>query len=116
MKARTYINNENNTNREEQPVLTVSSYSVKRAWTTQGGIVMANVEINGITIYGMKILANKSTGEAFLAWPTRVSEKCSLPLVEGQERKYYFVAYARISDGDQEMIITKIYEWLDSNT
>lgn len=106
MKARTYTNNETKSNREEQPVLTVSSYSVKRARTIQGGIVMADVEINGITIYGMKILANKSTGEAFLAWPSS----------KGKDGKYYSVAYARISDGDQEMIITKIYEWLDSNT
>lgn len=106
MKARTYTNNETKTNREEQPVLIVSSYSVKRARTIQGGIVMADVEINGITIYGMKILANKSTGEAFLAWPSS----------KGKDGKYYSVAYARISDGDQEMIITKIYEWLDSNT
>jgi hypothetical protein len=107
MKARTYTNNENkNTNREEQPVLTVSSYSVKRARTIQGGIVMADVEINGITIYGMKILANKSTGDAFLAWPS----------TKGKDGKYYSVVYARISDGDQEKIITKIYEWLDANT
>ena len=106
MKARTYTNNENKTNREEQPVLTVSSYSVKRARTIQGGIVMADVEINGITVYGMKILANKSTGEAFLAWPS----------TKGKDGKYYSVCYARISDGDQEMIITKIYEWLDANT
>lgn len=106
MKARTYTNNENKTNREEQPVLIVSSYSVKRARTIQGGIVMADVEINGIIIYGMKILANKSTGEAFLAWPS----------TKGKDGKYYSVAYAWISDGDQEMIITKIYEWLDANT
>lgn len=106
MKARTYTNNENKTNREEQPVLIVSSYSVKRARTIQSGIVMADVEINGIAIYGMKILANKSNGEAFLAWPS----------TKGKDGKYYSVAYARISDGDQEMIITKIYEWLDANT
>lgn len=106
MKARTYTNNENKTNREEQPVLTVSSYSVKRARTIQGGIVMADVEINGLTVYGMKILANRSNGEAFLAWPS----------TKGKDGKYYSVVYARISDGDQEMIITKIYEWLDANT
>ena len=107
MKARTYTNNENkNTNLEEKPVLTVSSYSVKRARTNRGGIVMADVEINGLTVYGMKILANKSTGDAFLAWPS----------TKGNDGKYYSGVYARISDGDQEMIITKIYEWLDANT
>ena len=107
MKARTYTNNENkNTNREELPCLLLDNYKVLRARTIKGGIVMADVVINGLTVYGMKILANKSTGEAFLAWPS----------TKGKDGKYYSVAYARISDDDQEMIITKIYEWLDVNT
>jgi hypothetical protein len=107
MKARNYTNtNENKNSREEQPVLTVSSYSVKKARTTEGGIVMADVVINGITIYGMKILANKSSGEAFLSWPSQ----------KGRDGKYYSIVWARLADADQERIISDIYTWLDSNT
>ncbi len=107
MKARTYTNNENkNTNREELPCLLLDNYKVLRARTSKGGIVMADVVINGLTVYGMKILANKSTGEAFLSWPSQ----------KGQDGKYYSIVWAKLADSDQEKIITDIYAWLDSNT
>lgn len=107
MKARTYNNtNTNNTQREEKPTLIVTGHKCIKARTDSNGIVRADVEINGITIYGMAILANKSTGEAFLSWPSQ----------KGRDGKYYSVCYGRLSDTDQETIIGEIYAWLDSNT
>lgn len=108
MKARTYNTNNSNTNtqREEKPCLQISSHKCLKARTDSKGIVRADVEINGITIYGMAIMANKTSGEAFLSWPSQ----------KGQDGKYYSTCYARLSDSDQEAIIGEIYAWLDSNT
>lgn len=107
MKARPYNTNANtNTQREEKPTLIVTGYKCLKAWTDSKGIVRADVEINGITIYGMAIMANKSTGEAFLSWPRE----------KGRDGQYYHVCYGRLSDTDQEPIIGEIYAWLDSQT
>ena len=106
MKARTYNSNNTNTQREEKPVLQLAGHRCLKARTDSRGIVRADVEINGITIYGMAIMANKSTGEAFLSWPSQ----------KGQDGKYYSTCYARLADSDQEAIIGEIYAWLDANT
>lgn len=107
MKARTYNTNANtNTQREEKPTLIVTGHKCIKARTDSKGIVRADVEINGITIYGMAVMANKSTGEAFLSWPSQ----------KGQDGKYYSTCYGRLSDSDQEAIIGEIYTWLDANT
>ena len=107
MKARNYTpNNTNNTQREEKPTLIVTGHKCIKARTNSNGIVRADVEINGITIYGMAIMANKTTGEAFLSWPSQ----------KGRDGKYYSVCYGRLSDTDQETIIGEIYAWLDSQT
>lgn len=107
MKARNYNPNPNtNTQREEKPVLQITGHRCLKARTDSKGIVRADVEINGITIYGMAIMANKSTGEAFLSWPSQ----------KGQDGKWYSTCYARLSDTDQEKIIEGIYSWLDANT
>ena len=106
MKAREYNTNNNSKPREEKPVLVMTGHRVLRATTTQRGTVMADVEINGITIYGMAIMANRSTGEAFLSWPSN----------KGKDGKYYSVCYARLSDSDQEAVISSIYAHLDNNT
>lgn len=105
MKARNY-NPNTNTKREDKPTLQITSQSCLRARTDSKGIVRADVEINGITIYGMAIMANKTTGEAFLSWPSQ----------KGQDGKYYSTCYARLADADQEKIIEGIYAWLDANT
>lgn len=106
MKARNYNPTNTNTQREEKPTLQITGHRCLKARTDSKGIVRADVEINGITIYGMAIMANKSTGEAFLSWPSQ----------KGQDGKYYSTCYARLSDSDQEAIIGEIYAWLDGNT
>lgn len=107
MKAREYkSNNTNTTKGSDKPVLQLTGHKVLKARTDARGIVRADVEINGVIIYGMAIMANKTTGEAFLSWP---SEK-------GKDGKYYSTCYARLSDSDQETIIGEIYAWLDANT
>ena len=110
MKAREYkSNNTNATNATkggDKPVLQLTGHKCLKARTDPRGIVRADVELNGITIYGMAIMANKTTGEAFLSWPSQ----------KGRDGKYYHTIYARLSDSDQEEIIGEIYAWLDANT
>lgn len=107
MKAREYKTNANTTNKaSDKPVLRLDSYACLRARTDYRGIVRADVEINGITICDMAIMANKTSGNAFLSWPSQ----------KGKNGKYYHICYARLSDRDQEAIIQAIYAHLDANT
>lgn len=107
MKAREYKSNANTrTQRAEKPVLQLTGYNVLRTHVSNNGTPMADVEINGITVYGLSIMANKSTGEAFLSWPPQ----------KGKDGRYYSACYARLSDSDQEAIIKAIYDHLDANS
>lgn len=103
MKAREF-NNTNKPQKPEVPTLKVDDFMVHRARSLDSGVIMADLVINGITIYGMKVLANKSTGEAFLSFPQQ----------KGRDGKYYNIAYAKLSDTDQEEMIRSIYNWLDA--
>lgn len=104
MKAR-QTNNTNTTTREELPVTAISSYKILSVRAMSDGTPMANIEINGIRIYGCKVMARKSDGEAFLAWPS----------AKGRDGKYYNVAYAKLDPEAQETIISEIYKLLDAN-
>lgn len=103
MKAR-QTTNTTNTPREELPVTKISSCKILSARAMSDGTPMANIEINGIRIYGCKVMARKSDGEAFLAWPS----------AKGKDGKYYNVAYAKLDPESQEKIITEIYNLMDA--
>lgn len=100
MQAREF----NNTKKPEIETLKVNDFRVRRARAIENGIIMADLVINGITVYGMKVLANKKTGEAFLAFPQE----------KGKDGKYYSIVHAKLSDTDQEEMIRSIYNWLDA--
>lgn len=102
MQAREF--NNTNTQKPETPTLKVNDFMVHRARAIENGIVMADLVINGITVYGMKVLADKKTGEAFLAFPQQ----------KYRDGKYYYIVYAKLSDTDQEEMIRSIYNWLDA--
>lgn len=102
MQAREF--NNTNTKKPEIETLKVNDFRVHRARAIENGIIMADLIINGITVYGMKVLANKKTGEAFLAFPQQ----------KGKDGKYYSIVYAKLSDTDQEEMIRSIYNWLDA--
>lgn len=102
MQAREFTNN--TTKKPETPTLKVTDFMVHRARAIENGIITADLIINGITVYGMKVLANKKTGEAFLAFPQQ----------KGKDGKYYSIVYAKLSDTDQEEMIRSIYDWLDA--
>lgn len=101
MKART-TNTNTNTNTQRLEPITVSGFSIGRVRDNGQGVPFADVTINGVTVYGCAVRATQA-GEAFLAWPTR----------KGQDNKFYKLAYAPLTQEDQDKIIQVIYDKLD---
>ena len=88
-----------NSNIEE---LKIDSYRVKRAVTVgEDANVVADVEINGITIYGMRVVEGEN-GD-FLSFPQRKSK----------DGKWYSVCWAKLSDKDQADIMKAIEDKLN---
>ena len=100
MKART--NTKTNENRTIDPIV-VSSFRVEHVRETKSGTPFADITLNGVTIYGCAIKANRD-GDAFIAWP---SEK-------GADGKWYKKVWAPLSEEDSDNIITAIYKALDN--
>ena len=91
MKKPENANAKNSNNSEE---LKIDNYCVKRAITVgKDANVLADVEINGITIYGMRVVEGKN-GD-FLSFPQQ----------KGKDGKYYSACWAKMSDKDQADII-----------
>lgn len=103
MKARQTNTNSNVQVKRPDPIV-VSSFKVSGVRTISNGTPFADVTINGVTVYGCAVKANKD-GEAFLAWPS----------TKGHDGKYYKHAWAPLSQEDQDNIITEIYKVMDSN-
>ena len=101
MKARTTTNN---TNTERQPMehITVSSFAINRVRDNGNGVPYFDLILNGVTVYGVAVRANQSS-EAFIAWPTK----------KGSDGKFYKLAYAPLSQEDQDKIIQAVYDKLD---
>ena len=88
--------NAKNNNIEE---LKIDNYCVKRAITVgKDANVLADVEINGITIYGMRVVEGK------------YGDFLSFPQTKGKDGYYYSVCWAKLSDKDQADILKAIDE------
>lgn len=91
-------NNSNNSKNKEEIV--ISSYSVNRVNETKSGTVFADITINGVTIYGMRVVEGKN-GD-FLSFPQN----------KDKNGKYWNVAYCRLSEKDQNDILAEIQRQL----
>lgn len=92
-------NAKNNNNIAE---LKIDNYCVKRVCTVgQNAAVLADVEINGITIYGMRVVEGKN------------GDFLSFPCTKGKDGKYYSVCWAKLSDKDQADILKAIEDKLN---
>ena len=69
----------------------------------ESGTVFFNLLLNGVTIYGCTVGTTKD-GHDFIAFPSR----------KGKDGKYYSIAYASISDEDQEKILKDVETQLNS--
>lgn len=103
MKARTTTNT-NNTNNERQRLepITVTGFVLNRVRDNGNGVPYFDLILNGVTVYGVAVRATQA-GEAFIAWPTK----------KGSDGKFYKLAYAPLSQEDQDKIIQAVYDKLD---
>lgn len=82
--------------------LKIDSYCVKRVITVgKNANVLADVEINGIIIYGMRVVEYEK-GD-FLAFPQS----------KGKDGKYYSICWAKLSEKDQADILKAIEDKLN---
>lgn len=92
-------NAKKNNNIEE---LKIDNYCVKRATSVgEDATVLADVEINGITIYGMRVVESEK-GD-FLSFPQK----------KGKDGKYYSICWAKLSEKDQADILKAIEDKLN---
>lgn len=92
--------NNNGANNKEKKAMALRDFSVRsaRCGTTQDGKswILADLEMNGITIYGVRVVEGKN-GD-FLSFPQR----------KGQDGKYYSIVYAPLCKEDQDAVLAAI--------
>lgn len=87
--------------KEEKEVLEVTDMEVLNVRQTKKGFVFFNLRLNGITIYGCKVIES-DTGD-FISFPS----------YKGTDDKYYSHVYARLDDMTQNEIIAEIEKKLN---
>lgn len=88
----------------ERKTIDVNEYEVSKVRIhDESGTVFFNLFLNGVTIYGCTVGTTKD-GHDFIAFPSR----------KGKDGKYYSIAYASISDEDQDKILKDVETQLNS--
>ena len=82
--------------------LNISTFSVDRATVFDNGGVVFDMTLNGIKIYGMRVV--ESNGNDFISFPSR----------KGKDDKYYSIVWARLSDKDSEAILREVENKLNA--
>ena len=100
-----FKNSTNNTEKTETKV-TKLAYTISRVKEVTDTMVSFNINVNGVTIYGMKVIKYKSkkTGEdgMMVAFPTR----------KGSDDKYYNICTFSMTQEMQDDIINQVLEQL----
>ena len=82
--------------------LNISTFSVDRTTVFDNGGVVFDMTLNGIKIYGMRVV--ESNGKDFISFPSR----------KGKDDKYYSIVWARLSDKDSEAILREVENKLNA--
>ena len=82
---------------KERETIEVISYNIKRAIECRNGVILFDLELNGVCIYGCHIEESRD-GNEFIAFPSR----------KGNDGKYYSIAWAPLSDEDTADIIDAV--------
>ena len=100
-----FKNSTNSTEKTETKV-TKLAYTISRVKEVTDTMVSFNINVNGVTIYGMKVIKYKSkkTGEdgMMVAFPTR----------KGTDDKYYNICTFSMTQEMQDDIINQVLEQL----
>lgn len=78
------------------PEFKVDSFAVSRAKCWENGGVTFDLEVNGIKVYGCRVVESKN-GD-FISWPSR----------KGSDDKYYNHVYIPLSEDDQKAILEAV--------
>ena len=88
--------NATNTKKKITPIQ-VTSFLIRRAVCVgKNNNVLFDMELNGVTIYGCSVVEGKN-GD-FIGFPSK----------QGNDKKYYSVAYAPLSEEDQKEILAAV--------
>lgn len=94
MKKPESQSNNNNSNIE---AIKIDKYEVLRAVCVgKNGTVFADIEINGIRIYGVRVVEGKN------------GDFLSFPQSKGKDGKYYSIVWCKLSDKDTADIVSAI--------
>lgn len=86
---------------KEVETLEVTDWEVLQARETKNGFVFFNLKLNGITIYGCKVIEGKD------------GDFISFPSYKGTDDRYYSHVYARLDDMLVQEIIAEIEKQLE---
>lgn len=73
-----------------------ATWEIKRAKQFKDGNITLDIEVNGITIYGARVVKGKKN--EFIAWPS----------YKGSDGNYYNHVYCPISQEEQDAIIKEV--------
>lgn len=97
-------NKSSNNSSKERDTIKVDSFKVMRAsMIGKSNAVVADLEINGVKIYGVFVREAKN------------GDFLSFPQVQAANGKYYHIAYAPLSEKDEQDIIAEIENKLNNN-
>lgn len=82
--------------------LKVDSYSVNRVHQFENGGVAFDMTLNGIVIYGCRVIE------------TKVGDFIALPQRKGNDGKWYSIVWAKFSDEDANDILAEVEKQLNS--
>lgn len=80
----------------------IQSVNVTRATAFDNGGVVFDMVINGVTIYGCRVVEGKNSD--FISFPSRL----------GKDNKYYNHAYIKLTNEDTKNIISQVEKALEA--
>ena len=95
-------NTESKAKSKKREELIIDSFSVDRVHQFENGGVTFDMTINGITIYGFRVVETKD------------GDFIGLPQRKGNDGKYYSIVWARFSDADISDILAEVEKQLNS--
>ena len=82
--------------------LKIDSFSVNRVHQFDNGGVAFDMTVNGISIYGCRVVETKD------------GDFIRLPQREGNDGKWYSIVWAKFSEADTEYIVAEVEKQLNS--
>ena len=86
----------------KQEELIIDSFSVNRVYQFDNGGVIFDMTVNGITIYGCRVVETKN------------GDFIGLPQRKGNDGKWYSIVWAKFSEADTKDILAEVEKQLNS--